>query len=103
MQHIDKLDFPDIPIHVQVGGIPKFDTRNDISIYVFGYEKRETHPLHLTGEGGLKHMDFFVLTREDKSHYCLIKQINILINMYRKEINYFIVIIISMGFLKSGF
>ena len=48
MQHIDKLDFPDIPIHVQVGGIPKFDTRNDISIYVFGYEKRETHPLHLT-------------------------------------------------------
>ena len=23
--------------------------------------------------------------------------------MYRKEINYFIVIIISMGFLKSGF
>lgn len=103
MQHIDKLDFPDIPIHVQVGGIPKFDTRNDISIYVFGYEKRETHPLHLTGEGGLKHMDFFVLTREDKSHYCLIKKINILINMYRKEINYFIVIIISMGFLKSGF
>lgn len=74
MQHIDKLDFPDIPIHVQVGGIPKFDTRNDISIYVFGYEKRETHPLHLTGEGGLKHMDFFVLTREDKSHYCLIKK-----------------------------
>lgn len=54
MQHIDKLDFPDIPIHVQVGGIPKFDTRNDISIYVFGYEKRETHPLHLNRRRRIK-------------------------------------------------
>lgn len=77
--------------------------RNDIFIYVFGYEKREIYFLYLIGEGGLKYMDFFVLIREDKFYYCLIKKINILINMYRKEINYFIVIIIFMGFLKSGF
>lgn len=84
----------------RIGGIPKFETRNDISIYVFIYEKRETHPLHLTRERRLKHVDS---NQGDKSHYCWITNLNIIMNMDKREINYFIAISISIDFLKSGF
>lgn len=73
MQHIDKLDFSGIPFPARVGDIPKFEKRNGISINVFGYEKRELYPLHLTRERGLKHVDLLVLNRGENSHFCWIK------------------------------
>nr|XP_034322790.1 uncharacterized protein LOC117688689 [Crassostrea gigas] len=80
VQHIEKLDFSGISFPVRVGDIPKFEKRNDISINVFGYEKRELYPLHLTRERGLKHVDLLDLNRGDTSHYCWIKSINRLLN-----------------------
>lgn len=81
-QHIEKLDFAGIPFPVRVGDIPKFEfeKRNDISINVFGYEKREVYLLHLTRERGLKHVDLLVLNRGENSHYCWTKSINRLLN-----------------------
>lgn len=40
VQQIDKLDFSGIEFPVKVRDIPKFEKRNNISINVFGYEKR---------------------------------------------------------------
>lgn len=53
LRHIEKLDFSGISYPVRVGDIPKFEKRNDISINIFGYEKRELYPLHLTRERGI--------------------------------------------------
>jgi uncharacterized protein YbaR (Trm112 family) len=78
--HVDKLDFNGVPFPVKVTDIPKFEKKNSLSINVFGYEKRELYPLHLTRERGLKHIDLLVLDRGGNSHYCWIKNFNRLLN-----------------------
>lgn len=50
VQYVDKLDFTDVPFPVKIGDIPKFEKKNQISINVFGFEKQEIFPLHLTKE-----------------------------------------------------
>lgn len=72
----EELDFTDITFPVRVSDIPKFEQKNGLSINVFGYDKNEIYPLHLTRERGLKHVDLLVHDRGDNSHYCWIKNFN---------------------------
>ena len=51
------LDFKNIAFPVKVSDVPKFEKKNHVSINVFGYEKHEIYPLHLTKKRGLRHVD----------------------------------------------
>lgn len=55
--------FSGISFPVRTGDISKFEKRNDLSINVFGYEKRDLYFLHLNKERGLKHVDILVFNR----------------------------------------
>jgi hypothetical protein len=71
-----ELDFTGIPFPVKVTDIPKFEKKNGLSINVFGYERSEVYPLHLTKERGVHHVDLLILNRGEISHYCWIKNFN---------------------------
>lgn len=70
-QHINELDFTGIPLPVRIGDIPKFEKKDGISINVFGYEKGESYPLHLTWKRELNLVDLLILNTGDTSHNML--------------------------------
>lgn len=82
VQYVDKLDFTDVPFPVKIGDIPKFEKKNQISINVFGFEKQEIFPFHLTKEGDYVTWIFLLSTKELViiTVYCLIKDFDRLLN-----------------------
>jgi hypothetical protein len=46
--HESDLNFKDISFPVKMDDIPKFEKQNDKSISIFGYEKNEIFPVHIT-------------------------------------------------------
>ena len=67
------IDFP-VPL-IQLN---KFDDQNlDISVNVFTYEDKEILPLRITSHSErLHHVNLLLLKQGQKSHYCLIKDLN---------------------------
>ena len=87
----DELDFTDIPFPVRVSDVPKFEKKNGLSVNVFGYEKSEVYPIHLTKERGVRHVDLLVISKDEKSHYCWIKNFNGLLfdqNNHKEQYHY---------------
>jgi hypothetical protein len=62
---------------MRVADVPKFEKKNDITVNVFGYEKQEIYPIHLTKERGFRHVNLLVITSGEKTHYCWIKNLNL--------------------------
>jgi len=46
--HVSTLNFSGISRSVKLVDIPKFEKQNEISVNVFGYEKSEVFPIHVT-------------------------------------------------------
>ena len=67
------LDYP-----VSLSKIDKFERQNhNIFVNVFAFEKNEILPLRITKYTGRdRHVDLLLLTNEQTSHYCLIKDLN---------------------------
>ena len=86
-KYMDELDFSDIPFPVRVSDVPKFEMKNGLSVNVFGYEKSEVYPIHLTKERDVRHVNLLVITKDDKSHYCWIKNFNRLLSDQHNDKN----------------
>ncbi|MES9902420.1 MAG: hypothetical protein ABW168_07025 [Sedimenticola sp.] len=55
----------------------KFESQNNISINVFGFEKDALFPIYITqNKECVAEIDLLYLTRGDKSHYCCIRNLN---------------------------
>ena len=67
------LDYP-----VSLSKIDKFERQNhNFFVIVFAFEKNEILPLRITKYTGRdRHVDLLLLTNEQTSHYCLIKDLN---------------------------
>ena len=70
---IEGLDLTGVSYPVKVPNIPTFEHRNQISINVFGYEKGEVIPVHITTERFDKHVNLLLISDEKKPHYCWIQ------------------------------
>lgn len=71
------LNMGDIEFPVSIEKIEKFEKLNNISVNVLGFEEGEIFPLHLTKlPNGNNEVDLLYLANEEKSHYCLIKNLN---------------------------
>ncbi|KAK3103044.1 hypothetical protein FSP39_016008 [Pinctada imbricata] len=91
VNYIDELEFTGITFPVKIDEIPKFEKRNDISVNVFGYEKGDIYPLHLTKERGLRHVNLLLISNGKKQHYCWIKNFNRLLsdqNNHKSQYHY---------------
>ncbi|XP_033726725.1 uncharacterized protein LOC117316295 [Pecten maximus] len=60
--------------------ISRFETQNNISINVFGYERGDIFPKHVTKQRHHKHVDLLMICDAKKSHYCWIKNLNRLLS-----------------------
>ena len=75
-ENVSTLNFKDISFPVKMADVPKFERQNGISIDVFGYERNEVIPIHITKERFDKHVNLLIISDQKKSHYCWIKDLN---------------------------
>jgi hypothetical protein len=99
--HADKLDFTGIDFPVQMKDISKFENQNDITVNVFGYEKGNIYPIHLTKKRFVRHVDLLVISNGNKSHFCWIKNFNRLMNDGQHDHQKFYCCYCLHGFTKS--
>ena len=73
-QFIEGLDYTNIEFPVRQYN--KIETQNSIRINVFGYEKGQPFPIHISKETFKDQMNLLLITKEEKRHYVLIKDFN---------------------------
>ena len=84
----DELTFQGIDFPVKLQDISKFETQNQISVNVFGYDPEHwIYPLRITKAEHQKHVDLLYIVDKENSHYCLIKSFNGLMHRYSKNRN----------------
>jgi hypothetical protein len=71
-----ELNFDGISFPMRMADMPKFEEQNQISVNVFGYEKRDVFPIHITTHRYDKHVDLLMTSDRTKSHFCWIKDLN---------------------------
>ena len=67
----DGIDFPVSQKHYN-----KVEKQNNIRINVFGYEKGQPFPIHISKETFEDQMNLLLITEDEKKHYLLIKDFN---------------------------
>ena len=67
----DRIDFPLSQKHYN-----KVEKQNNIRVNVFGYEKGQPFPIHISKETFEDQMNLLLITEDEKKHYILIKDFN---------------------------
>ena len=75
-QFIEGLDYTNIEFPVSQRQHNKIEKQNDIRINVFGYEKGQPFPIHISKEEFKDQMNLLLITKDEKKHYVLIKDFN---------------------------
>lgn len=74
--YVKELKFRNITFPVKMKDILVFEKQNEISVNVFGYEKEEIFPLHITKTKYKRHVNLLMISNSKNSHYCWIKDLN---------------------------
>ena len=75
-QSIEGLNYDGIDFPVSQKHYNKVEKQNDIGINVFGYEKGQPFPIHISKEKFEDKMNLLLITEDEKKHYVLIKDFN---------------------------
>ena len=75
-QLIGELNYERIEFPVSQKQYNKIETQNSIRINVFGYEKGQPFPIHISKEKFEDQMNLLLITEDEKKHYILIKDFN---------------------------
>ena len=73
---IEGLDYTNIEFPVSQRQYNKIETQNSIRINVFGYEKGQPFPIHISKETFKDQMNLLLITKDEKMHYILITDFN---------------------------
>ena len=73
---VNDLDYNGVEFPVNKEEFSKIETKNNICINVFCYEKRLTFPIYNSDQKFENSMDFSLIIRKNKSHYVYIKDFN---------------------------
>ena len=73
---IRELNYEGIEFPVSQKQYNKIETQNSIRINVFGYEKEQPFPIHISKEKFEDQMNLLLITKDEKKHYVLIKDFN---------------------------
>lgn len=72
-----ELKMSGISYPVKIKQIPKFESQNNVSVNVIGFENNEFFPIYISKRKNMTHeVDLLYLTKNDKAHYCYIKHLN---------------------------
>ena len=75
-QFIEELNYEGIEFPVSHKHYNKIEKQNSIRINVFGYEKGQPFPIHISKEKFEDQMNLLLITKDEKKHYVLIKDFN---------------------------
>ena len=75
-QLIEGLNYEGTELPVSQKHYNKAEKQNSIRINVFGYEKGQPFPIHISKETFEDQMNLLLITKDDKKHYVLIKGFN---------------------------
>ena len=75
-QLIGGLNYEGIEFPVSQKHYNKIERQNSIRINVFGYEKEQPFPIHISKEKFEDQMNLLLITKDEKRHYILIKDFN---------------------------
>ena len=75
-QFIGELNYKGIEFPVSQKQYNKIEKQNSIRINVFGYEKGQPFPIHISKEEFEDQMNLLLITKDEKKHYVLIKDFN---------------------------
>ena len=73
---INELNYDGIEFPVSQKHYNKVEKQNNIRINVFGYEKGQPFPIHISKETFEDQMNILLITEDEKKHYVLIKDFN---------------------------
>ena len=73
---INELNYDGINFPLSQKHYNKVEKQNSIRINVFGYEKGQPYPIHISKETFKDQMNLLLITKEEKKHYVLIKDFN---------------------------
>ena len=75
-KRVNELNYEEIEFPVSQKHYNKIERQNDIRISVFGYEKGQPFPIHISKETFKDQMNLLLITEDEKKHYVLIKDFN---------------------------
>ena len=75
-KRVNELNYVGIEFPVSQKHYNKIERQNDIRINVFGYEKGQPFPIHISKEIFEDQMNLLLITEDEKKHYVLIKDFN---------------------------
>ena len=73
---IEGLNYEGIEFPVPQKHYNEVEKQNNIRINVFGYEKGQPFPIHISEEKFEDQMNLLLITKDEKKHYVLIKDFN---------------------------
>ena len=73
---INELNYDGIEFPISQKHYHKVEKQNNIRINVFGYEKEQPFPIHISKETFEDQMNLLLITEDEKKHYVLIKDFN---------------------------
>ena len=76
-QLIEGLNYEGIDFPVSQKHYNKVEKQNSITINMFGYEKEQPFPIHISKETFEDQMNLLLITKDEKKHYVLIKDFNV--------------------------
>ena len=85
LEHQNAIDMTGLSYPMKVSNVPKFERQNQISVNVFGYEKGEVIPIHITTERFVRHVNLLILDDGKKQHYCCVRDLNRLLSSQNKH------------------
>ena len=101
-EHVGELSFKGMTFPIKPSDIPRFEEMNNISVNLFGYEKGELFPIHITDKRWEKHVNLLLLSDGKKNHYCWIKDVDrLLYDQKCKGNRYFFCHYCLHGFTKK--
>ena len=75
-QMINELNYDGIAFPVMQKQYNKIEMQNNIRINVFGYEKGQPFPIHISKEEFENQMNLLLIIKNERKHYVLIKDFN---------------------------
>ena len=75
-KRVNELNYEGIEFPVSQKHYNEIERQNDIRINVFGYEKGQPFPIHISKEIFEDQMNLLLITEDKKKHYVLIKDFN---------------------------
>ena len=86
-QYIGGLDYINIEFPISQKHYNKIEKQNSIRINVFGYEKGQPSPIHISIEEFEDQMNLLLITKDEKKHYVLIKDFSVFMYNQSKHKN----------------